>query len=508
MAADDGDQNSARDSDASDDSAHERSVYLLAFDQGTTNTKALLIDAATGSVVRQADRPVGVDHTGPGQVEQDGEKIWETILDIATECIQGVPTSALVGISISNQRESVAVWDAHSGELLGPVLGWQDSRTSEHCQRLTGSASAVRDATGLELDPMYSAPKMRWLLDNANINAGVNVHIGTIDTFLIQRLTGKFVTEPGNASRTLLFDIHAGSWSHELCELFGVPRSALAQVTPSAGDFGSTRTGLPIPAGIPVLAVLADSHAALYLHSQGKTGVAKATYGTGTSVMTLTPKPDTTSTVASTIAWADPEPVYAAEGNILASGAALDLMAELLTDGDIAHLGQLAANLASAEGVNFVPALSGLGAPYFDRSATGMISGITGGTTKAHLARAAFEAVTQQVADVVSAMESGSSATINELYADGGATASKFLMELQASVLQRRVAICPIAEASALGAALFACHHHQLPGSNNWAFEPPTIVDPPPFDSQAARRQWRRAIDRSRGRLVLAEDDY
>lgn len=485
-----------------------QNAYVLAFDQGTTNSKALLIDAATGAVVRKSVKPVGVQHIGPDRVEQDGEKIWSSIVSAAAECLEQVPSSRLRGITISSQRESVAVWDAKTGHLLGPVIGWQDSRTVEECRRLASSADRVRALTGLELDPMYSASKMRWLVNNSDLKKDANIHIGTIDTFLLERLTGNHLTEPGNASRTLLFDIEMGVWSEELCDLFDVPSALLPQVVSSQGDFGVTRRGLPIPSGVPILAVLADSHAALYLHSRGREQIAKATYGTGTSVMAVIPKPDAASSVASTIAWANPDPVYAAEGNILASGAALELMARLITDGDITLLGELAAKATSSGGVSFVPALSGLGAPYFDRSASGIIDGINGGISKGLLARAAFEAVVHQVADVVEAFESQGTVEIEQLYADGGASSSRFLMELQALVLQRPVLISSIEEASALGTALFACHSHQLAEPTAWRLEPPTIIDLPQSDSQVSRRQWRRAVDRSRGRSILAEDDY
>jgi glycerol kinase len=491
-------------------------TLVLAIDQGTTNTKAVLVDPATGGVVASASRPVGIAFPAPGWVEQDAEQLWQATLAAVLACLAARPDAKPAAIAISNQRESVVAWSRTTGRPVGPVLGWQDARTAAWCAELAaatpGAAELVRERTGLSLDPMFSAPKMRRLLDEA-VAGGADpqdVALGTVDSWLVHRLTGAHLTEAGNASRTLLLSLVDLTWDVDLLDLFGIPAHALAEVRGSDAGFGVTAGTDGLPAGIPVVAVLADSHAALYQHGCTTPGSGKATYGTGSSVMTPCESPDASPTgIATTLAWlVAGVPTYAREGNIVASGSALDWMARALgvpagTSGG-AFLTTLAAQVPDAGGVSFVPAFSGLGAPYWDREATGLLAGVTGGTTQAHLARAALEAVAHQVADVVEAIESDGQARVATLHADGGATASGLLMQLQADLLGRPVHVADVPEASALGAALLAARTLGLavaPATVGVAVEPGD--DPRTSDRRGA---WARAVARSRGHEVPPTD--
>ncbi|TGO06511.1 Glycerol kinase [Serinibacter arcticus] len=484
-------------------------ALILALDQGTTNTKALLVEASTGRVIASAARRVGIAFPAPGWVEQDAADIWAATEAAVDDVLRAADEPALAAVAISNQRESVAVWDT-DGVSRGPVLGWQDARTAGACAELAerepALAAQIRSRTGLDLDPMFSAPKMRWLLDAVGspgeMRAG-SIRVGTIDTYLLAQLTGEHATEAGNASRTLLLDLATQTWDEELCEAFGVPLAVLAPVRRSDALLGRTLAGGRIPAGVPVLSVLADSHAALYHHAGGRPGEGKATYGTGSSVMVGAASAEVApSGVAATLAWLTDAPAFAREGNVVASGAALTWMAQILTDGDLLALGALAAQ--AEPGLAFVPAFSGLGAPYFDRGATGLLAGITGGTTRADLARAAFEAVAHQVCDVVEAMEADGAAHLDVLHADGGATASVLLMQTQADLLGRPVRVSGEPEASALGAAMLGARslgHDWATGAGRAGAAAHRVVEPA-LDASArtARREaWRSAVARSRG---------
>lgn len=480
---------------------------VLAIDQGTTNTKALLIDTETEHVVSSASRTVGISFPRPGWVEQDAEQLWAATVEAITTCLAASPVAPR-GISIANQRETVVAWHRPTGTPLGPALGWQDARTAAWCAEREASAVLVADRTGLSLDPMYSAPKMRWLLDRA-IADGVDpeeIALGTVDSWLVHKLTGEYRIETGNASRTLLLNLHSGEWDDELCALFGVPRRLLPQVTPSDAGFGRTRGSTLVPAGIPVAAVLADSHSALFFHGCTEPGAAKATYGTGSSVMTpvrgAVPAP---AGITTTIAWQFGAQIFhAREGNILASGSALDWMAGILgcpaerSGGE--HLNLLAAGVPDAGGVHFVPAFSGLGAPYWDRAATTVLSGATGGTGAGHLARAALDAVAHQVADVVEAVESDGAARISRLFADGGSTASTLLMQTQSDLLGRAVSVSIAREASALGAARLAARSLGLASTAPKDDTRPVVPEIDPNVRLARRAGWQEAVARARSR--------
>lgn len=485
--------------------------YVLSIDQGTTNTKVVLVGPA-GDVAALGSAPVGVSSPRPGWVEQDAERIWQSVLDAVGHALDAVDREGhaagaveIVGVALSTQRESVVAWRASTGEPLGPVLGWQDSRTAAWCAAHVDEPGRdeVRTRTGLRVDAMFSAPKLRWLLDH--VPAGVpasDVRLGTVDAWLVWRLTGgqEHLTEAGNASRTLLYDVAALDWSDRLLDVFGVGRSALPQVRASDAGYG-TCSGLGLVAdGTPVVAVLADSHAALFGHGCTEPGMAKATYGTGSSVMTPVPAlPGATSPVPTTLAWLlGGTPTYALEGNILSSGSTLAWAGDLLAGGDVGRLGTLAGTVADAGGVSVVPAFSGLGAPHWDRGATALVSGMTTGTTAGHVARAAFESVAHQVADVVDVIEA-TAGPLRTFRADGGATASALLMQDQADLTGCTVEVSDVAEVSALGAAKLAWRALDAgdawrPPSTRRRFEPALAAD-----LRATRRaRWAGEVERSR----------
>lgn len=445
--------------------SRDKSALVLALDEGTTNTKAALLDAVSGQVVAHASRPLRIGFPASGSVEQDAEELWTASLEAMRECLARAGDPAPAAIALSSQRESSVVWNRRTGRPLGPVLGWQDTRTAEACAALAadGADVDVTARTGLALDPMFSAPKMRWLVDFAT-GSGTrtgDLLLGTVDSWLVHKMTGEHLTEAGNASRTLLFDLAHLDWDPALVDRFGIPASALPPVRASNAGFGRTLPGSGLPAGVPVVAVLADSHAALYCHGCTHVGSGKATYGTGSSVMTpigrLSSAP---AGVSTTLAWLTDAPQYAREGNIAASGSALDWMAGLLgaPDGSSGgeFLSELAARTTSSDGVVFVPAFSGLAAPYWDRSARAVLAGFSTSSGRAQVARAALEGVAHQIADVVAAVESDGEARLDVLHADGGATASRVLMQIQADLIGRDLVVSDVPEASALGAALLA----------------------------------------------------
>lgn len=486
------------------------SPYVLALDEGTTNAKALAV-APDGTVLASGSAPVEVTYPGPGCVEQDAEAIWTAQEAAIGQCLAGLPSGAgaPAGVSVSNQRESVVAWDGRTGRALAPVLGWQDSRTAEFCDWLRSPERefAVTSTTGLSLDPMFSAPKMRYLLDRVGA-AGTGakaplVRVGTIDSWLVARLTGQasYVIEAGNASRTLLLDLATLDWSPQMCELFGIDQQVLPRVVASNADFGVTAGLDVLPDGVPIVGVLGDSHAALFGHGCHTTGEGKATYGTGSSVMI--PSGTTRSVrpgVSTTLAWLTDEPMYGHEGNIVASGAAMDWTARLLGVAPGRALDELAGTVDGSQGVCLVPAFTGLGAPWWDRQAVGLVCGVTAATTAAHVARAALEAVAHQVADVLDAL---GAQDLHTLHADGGATASRLLMQTQADLLGRDVVVSANAEVSALGAALMGFTRlgwdlPDLQAGGGRRYSPAADAK----ERREARASWSRALDRARGRVV------
>lgn len=431
---------------------------ILAIDQGTTNSKAVLVSTA-GEILSRGASPVGIEHPQPGWVEQSPLRLWESVREAIAACLEAGPVVDILGVAISNQRESVTIWDAATGEPLGPVVSWQCRRTAPACAELiaAGHAARVQALTGLPIDPMFPGPKMKWLLDR--VPAGRAVRLGTIDAWLIHCFTGGEVhaCDAANAARSQLYDLNRQSWSDELCALFGVPQSALPEVRDSAARFGVTRNVPGLADGIPIAAAIGDSHAALFGHGAFNPGDGKVTFGTGSSIMTTLPAfiaPE--RGITTTIAWAiGGKPTYAFEGNILVSAAALPWMAEMLGLPDVQALTDLAAT-AEPGGPGFVPAFVGLGAPYWQADARALFAGITFSTTRAQMARTVTDSMAFQVHDVFKAMSAQSPTPLGRLYADGGPSKNTFLMQCVADTLNHAIVQCDAPEASALGAAYLA----------------------------------------------------
>jgi glycerol kinase len=482
---------------------------ILTIDQGTSSTKCLLVDRA-GEVVARGSAPLSLQHPHPGWVDQDARGIAASVRQAVSACLSGQDPHAVVGIGISNQRETLVAWDARTGEPLAPAVTWQDQRTGAVCNavRTPESERLVQERSGLPLDPMFSAAKARWLLDaldpdRSRSRAGA-IRLGTVDSWLLQQLGGEHLVEAGNASRTQLLDVRRAAWDDDLLRLFGVPREALPRVVSSIGPFPRARGLAPLPDGVPILAVMADSHSALFAHGGFEPGTVKSTFGTGSSIMGLVPGPESLANgLCLTIAWSLGTPALAAEGNIVATGATFRWMADLLgvsTDA-LAEL----AHGASSDGVTVVPAFGGLGAPWWDREAEAIITGCTLGTGRATLARATLESIVHQVADMVEAVDR-SVGRVREVYADGGATRNAELMQLQADVLGRPVLASRTAELSALGAA-----HVAGLQAGFWTRESlarlardRTRFDAawPGEDRARARARWLTAVTRARGRAV------
>lgn len=475
---------------------------ILAIDQGTTNSKAVLV-STSGEILSRSSSPVGIHHPQPGWVEQDPLRIWNSVLEAIDACLASGPTTSILGIAISNQRESVTMWAAESGEPLGPVVSWQCRRTAQVCTALVdvGHAARVQELTGLPIDPMFPGPKMRWLLDRAP--AGGMVRLGTIDAWLIHCFTGGVVhaCDAANAARSQLYDLNRQEWSEELCRLFGVPNAALPEVRDSASRFGETK-GVPgLPDGIPIASAVGDSHAALFGHGAFNPGDGKVTFGTGSSVMTTLPSfiaPE--RGITTTIAWSiGGVPTYAFEGNILVSAAALPWMAEMLGLPNVQALIALA-ETAAPDGPGFVPAFVGLGAPYWQADARALFSAITFNTTRAQMARAVTDSIAFQVHDVFEAMSAQSPSPLGRLYADGGPSQNSFLMQCVADTLNHTVIQCDAPEASALGAAYLAGLTLGV-WSNVEAIaalpRPGSPVTPRPSDTATRIKVWQDAVHRS-----------
>ena len=435
--------------------------HVLALDQGTTSSRALVV-AADGRVVGRGQREFAQHFPQPGWVEHDPEEIWTSMLESAREAIAqaGVVPDA---IGITNQRETIVLWDRATGRPIDRALVWQDRRTTARCQalRAAGQAEAIHQATGLVPDPYFSATKLEWMLEHKARAAGIPMErlaAGTIDTWLIWKLTDGAVhaTDPTNASRTMLFDINAMAWSPQLCTLFNVPMSILPAVRASSGEFGVTAAA-HLGAAIPITGVAGDQQAALYGQGCWVAGQSKNTYGTGAFLLLHTgaARPVGGQGILTTVACdARGGAAYALEAGIFIAGAAVQWLRDGLgLLGRASESESMARQLTSNDGVYFVPALTGLGAPAWEPEARGTIVGLTRGTTREHLVRAALEAMAYGTADVLEAMRGASGAPLDVLRVDGGATFNDWLMQFQADVLGVPVERPDVIETTAMGAA-------------------------------------------------------
>jgi glycerol kinase len=477
---------------------------ILAIDQGTTGTTCLVFDLA-GRIAGRAYSEFEQHFPRPGWVEHDAAEIWEVTRRVAAAAIAaaGIAGGELDGIGITNQRETVVAWDSATGEPVHRALVWQDRRTAERCDELraAGLEALVRERTGLTIDPYFSATKIEWLLRNVE-GAGRAV-FGTVDSWLLFKLTGRHATDYSNASRTMLFDIRRLEWDEELCELLGVEPARLPEPLPSAHVYGTTSE---FGGEVPVTGIAGDQQAALFGQACHRPGMAKNTYGTGSFVLlnagAEAPRPP--DGLIGTVAWGlEDEVAYALEASIFVTGAAVQWLRDGL--GLIEEAGEteaLAASLDSNDGVYFVPALTGLGSPDWDPYARGTIVGLTRGSGRAHLARAALEAIAYQTVDAVRAQEAAAGAPLEVLKADGGAVANAWLMQFQADVLEVPVAVPEIAETTALGAAYLAGI-----ACGRWTREQvgamwreKTRYEPrmPAGKRESLLADWRRALDRSR----------
>lgn len=483
---------------------------ILAIDQGTTNSKAVLV-SETGDVVAKGSAAVGISYPQPGWVEQDPRRIFASVCEAIEACLKNASGVTVEAIAVSNQRESVTMWDAETGEALGAVLSWQCRRTAPDCERLVaeGHLDRVEALTGLPLDPMFPGSKFRWLLDR--VPTGRRVRLGTIDSWLIHCLTGgsRHVCDASNAARSQLFDLNGQVWSEELGQIFGVDIALLPEVLDSSADFGTTR-GLPgIPDGTPIRSAIGDSHAALFGHGAFKPGDGKVTFGTGSSVMTtlprfIPPQNGITTTVAWRIAGV---PTFAFEGNILVSAASLPWMAGILGLADVAALVDLAAT-AEPGGPGFVPAFVGLGAPYWNSDARALFSQINFSTTRAQMARSVTDSIAFQVHDVIAAMHAQSGGQLGALYVDGGPSQNRFLMQCVSNLIEHAVIQCEAPEASALGAAYLAGLSlglwkdldtiEALPRSTQ-------VIRPEEIDRTGLLNTWNDALARSTSRPTPAK---
>ncbi|MBN2427316.1 MAG: glycerol kinase GlpK [Deltaproteobacteria bacterium] len=490
--------------------------YILSLDQGTTSSRAVLIDH-NGRICAVAQREIEQHFPSPGWVEHNPAEIWSSQLQVAHEVLQKntIDGRSIAAIGITNQRETTLVWDRKTGTAIGNAIVWQDRRTATACDKLkkNGRSELIQSKTGLLPDAYFSATKLQWLLDQTpgarkKAERG-ELAFGTVDSWLVWNLTGGKVhaTDATNASRTMLYDIHQLSWDEELLDLFHIPRSLLPEVKSNTDLFGTTADGL-FETPIPIRGMAGDQQAALFGQMCIRRGMVKNTYGTGCFiVMNTGDKPVRSANgLLSTIAWLiDGKPTYALEGSIFIAGAAIQWLRDGLkiiqNSGDVEAL---AAKVADNGGLYLVPAFTGLGAPHWDQHARGAIIGITRGTTDGHIARAALESIAYQARDVLDAMAADSDIPARELRADGGASANNLLMQFQADILDMKVIRPKILESTAMGAGYLAGL-----GAGFWK----DIADieklwqkdrtfSPAMEKDAADRHhsyWKKAVNRAKG---------
>lgn len=489
--------------------------YLLALDQGTTSSRSIIYDAKCRPVAT-AQKEFRQHFPEPGRVEHDAVEIWHSVLSTARAAISraGITAADLAAIGITNQRETIGVWDRKTGCPIAPAIVWQDRRTADHMTALreAGQEHLVQGRTGLLLDPYFSASKLHWLLRTVpgakQRAANGDLAAGTIDSWLIWNLTGgrEHMTDVTNASRTMLMDIHRGDWDDELLALFDIPRAILPRIAPSSGDFGTCDASL-LGAAIPIRGVIGDQQAALFGQLCTEPGLVKCTYGTGCFMLLFTGHDavPSRSRLLTTVAWQiGKEPrQYALEGSVFVGGAAI----QWLRDGlglirTASEVNELAARVSDSGGVVVVPAFAGLGAPWWDPTARGAIFGLTRGTTAAHIARATLESIAWEVADVLGAMEKDHGRRIAALRVDGGASASDLLMQMQADALGVRIERPRNLETTSLGAAMMAglgagLWHDTAELSAVHETNHTFVSAVTAKDRGARRRVWRKAVKRA-----------
>lgn len=485
---------------------------VVAIDAGTTGVRAFAVDEA-GSPVGWSYREFPQHFPRPGWVEHDPDDIWRAVHTTLGELLASLD-QPVAAIGVTDQRETVVVWDRRTGRPLHRAIVWQDRRTAGRCDELrdAGHLPLVRDRTGLVLDPYFSGTKIEWLLREAGVAATPDLAFGTVDSWVLWNLTGGAVhaTEPSNASRTLLYDIRDLRWSEELCDLLGVPATALPEVRPTCGRFGLTTESSGVPAGIPVSGMAGDQQAALFGQACVEPGMAKNTYGTGSFLLMNvgTSCPDPIEGLLTTVGWTiedQPGAVYALEGAVFVTGAAVQWLRDgLQIIDDAAEVEALAATVESSEGVYLVPAFTGLGSPWWDPYARGTVVGITRGTGRGHLARATLESIAFQTRDVVDAMCAASGVRLPALRADGGASANRLLLQLQADQLQVPVQRPVVQETTALGAAYLAGLAEGVWSSLDevgaqWQLDLEVQAAADPEVADAAHAGWKRAVERALG---------
>ena len=439
---------------------------VLALDQGTTSSRAILFDEE-GRAIASAQQPFQQYYPRPGWVEHDPLEIWSSQLATARDAISQsrISPSRISCIGIANQRETAVFWDRRTGMPLCPAIVWQDRRTADTCQTLSakGLDATIAERTGLLLDPYFSGTKIMWALENVpglreKAHAG-DACFGTVDSWLVWKLTGQHLTDPSNASRTMLFDIHAGRWDEEILSALGIPSALLPRVVPSAADFGTAAAAL-LGAEIPVRGVLGDQQAALLGQACLEPGSLKITYGTGCFCLLCTGRNAvrSRSRLLTTVAWDLGTGLeYALEGSVFAGGAVVQwLRDELRILSSSAESDSLARSVPDTGGVYFVPAFVGLGAPYWDPDARGALFGITRGTRQEHIVRAGLESIAYQAHDLLEAMEADAGTTIRAVRVDGGASVNPFLMQFQSDILGKPLVRPRSPETTALGAAFAA----------------------------------------------------
>ena len=493
----------------------QRAQYILALDQGTTSSRAILFDRA-GTIRGIAQKALTPFFPQPGWVEQDANELWSSQAAVMTEVLAraGLSSTDVIALGITNQRETTIVWDRETGQPIYPAIVWQDRRTTPLCNTLKqqGLETFFRDKTGLVIDPYFSGTKIRWILDNIpnarhRAEAG-RLAFGTVDSWLVWKLTQgkKHITDVTNASRTLLFNIRTGEWDQELLEALDIPRQLLPEVHSSSEVYAETSTDL-LATAVPIGGIAGDQHAALFGQMCTTPGMVKNTYGTGCFMLMQTGESPVASrnNLLTTVAWCvDNRTQYALEGSVFIAGAVVQWLRDglgIITSSS--EVETLAASVPGTDGVYLVPAFSGLGAPHWDPYARGALLGLTRGSTAAHIARAALESIAYQSMDVLTAMEADAGIRLTQLRVDGGATVNNLLMQFQADILGVPVVRPKITETTALGAAYLAglaVGYWKDPGEIATQWQIDHVFEPAlsPERREELRAGWTKALDRAK----------